>query len=147
MRKYSQRDPKWSREYLGDSRYTVGRWGCLMTAIAMIHSRFYRKNPMTPLEGAKNFKYTEDGLLRWDSDFPGMEFVRRGYGTPSNHLVKEYTGRERGIAVQVDHTHWAPVYFFGWWGIYIIDPFFGDVVRLYKRYDRITGFALFEKSE
>ncbi|MFN2140702.1 MAG: NBR1-Ig-like domain-containing protein [Candidatus Promineifilaceae bacterium] len=45
---YSQIDPAWRHEPLGNGMQTIGSWGCLMTCMAMMLSAYGR--PHTPLE-------------------------------------------------------------------------------------------------
>ena len=45
---YSQRDPRWQGEQLGNGAATIGSWGCLMTCMAMALTAF--GTPVTPSE-------------------------------------------------------------------------------------------------
>lgn len=143
MRKYRQVDEQWSRDTLGKTNYTIGRWGCTITCICMLWTRFY-KDDFLPSRAAKQFKFTNDGRLYWSSDFSGMKFIRRGYGDPAKELMKEYVSKEKGMIIEVNYTHWVVLYYNGFLGPYILDPLDGKMKRLYKHY-RPTGYALFSK--
>ncbi len=51
---YSQRDPRWRNMFIGHSRSTMGRYGCLVTSIAMMVG-------VTPIEA--NRRLTQAGLI------------------------------------------------------------------------------------
>lgn len=142
MRILSQRDPIWANDKLGQSQSTVGRYGCTITSISM--GTDYFKSWKTPKELAKELKYTNEGLLLWDS-LPSatcFKLEKRFYGQ-QDHLIREALGSQKKIAlIQVENYHWVLALgknIFG--GYKIADPWFGDTSTT-KRYKSITGGAI-----
>jgi hypothetical protein len=148
MVKLSQRDPKWALEKIGKSKLTLGRYGCTITSICMIHSKFYPKSYILPPEAAKIWAFTDDGLIKWtDCKFDGMKFLKRGYGYNKEEIREAVKNPDKGVIVQVDGFHWiaANDYFLGVLGFN--DPWNGDTLyKFSKRYKDITGYAIFAKN-
>lgn len=153
MKTLCQSDPRWSLHKIRGTYLTLARWGCTITAICMIHSKFYR-NHIWPHQGASEWLFGTRGrlygLIFWTSSiFTGMEFVGRFKGY-NEQRIKEYSGDpNKGVILQVDKYHWVAVgdkrlglrrYF---------DPIDGRV--LYRltgrggRYRKVTGYAIFRK--
>lgn len=148
VKRYKQNDPEWATMYLGNTKYTMGRWGCLVTSITNLHTRFHRDSTLIPPDGAKTWKFTDDGLLIWSTDFPGMEFVKRGYGFPPREFFEENSTKEKGLVVQVDNYHWCMLHHYGALGPWLIDPLSGKLAPLrWLPYKTITGYALFHKKD
>ncbi len=66
MKFLSQQDPLWANKFLGQSKFTIGRYGCTTTCISMISDYFgcYQDPGMI----AQMFvKYTMDGYILWDT--------------------------------------------------------------------------------
>ena len=144
MKRYHQLDNRWASNTIGKTKLTLGRWGCLICALCTLWSRFYRKGSLIPPEAAKEWKFTKDGLLIWSTDFDGIKFIKRGYGKPDKSTMKAHTTKNDGMVIQVNNNHWVFLYYYGFWGAYIIDPLDGKIKHLYKNYTP-TGYALFHK--
>ena len=60
MKYYSQKDTKWAKEYIGKTKYTIGKYGCYITSLAMLLDK-------TPLqlnnELIRGFCFDHVGLL------------------------------------------------------------------------------------
>ncbi len=149
MFRLSQRDPKWDDTKIGKTKFTVGALGCTITSACMVHSKFYPKDFIKPNEAAAIWDFTSQALLKWTSDFDGMEFIKRGYGYNVQD-IKEFATKENcGVIVQVENgTHWCAVS--SWNHIFnrpiLHDPWTGEVLWFWTRkYRNITGYALFKK--
>lgn len=146
MSYFSQRDPRWSKEKIGESSLTVGRMGCCLTSISMLSSYF--ECLRLPSELAHNVHYyTKNGLVIWKNFvFSKMRFVGREY-MRNDEKIREYL-KDSGKAVifEVDNrAHWVV-------GIkptllgndyVIVDPWTGTKKTLKKEYKNITGAAYF----
>ena len=149
MEKLSQQNDIWADYKLGTTPFTVGKIGCTITSVCMIHSKFYR-NYIKPHEAAREWNFTARGLLYWNSDFTGMKFKWRGYKN-DKEVIDEYANDpNKGVIVEVGYKHWIAVgpksilglqrYYDSWDGSWFYE------LGLKQRYGRITGYALFEKA-
>lgn len=152
MQRLSQRDERWASVKLGKSPLTVGRFGCTITSICMLHSGFYGQEYIRPDQAAKTFSFTRSGLIQWgETNFPGMKFVKRGYGFHYAD-IKEFASKPNcGVIVEVENgTHWCAVHSWNSWFSRptLIDPWTSKVLWNWKKtYRNITGYALFKKDE
>lgn len=144
MKILSQRDPKWAFVNIGDSKLTVGGFGCLISVLSMFSS-WYGKF-LDPAFLAKHLKFTSSGLLLWQSitasELP-FRFVYRYY-TKNDVKIKEILASKNGAcALQVNNgKHWVALIGYSLiYGYKIADPYFGDIIYLNKRYPNITGYA------
>jgi hypothetical protein len=65
IQKYSQNNPKWKDDFMGDSNLTLGKYGCLTSAICTLASYF--GETLTPKDLASHKElYTKDGLIIWN---------------------------------------------------------------------------------
>jgi len=152
MKRWSQRDSRWNNTYFNGAikspKTTVGTIGCAVTSVCMVHSKFYPRNPITPLEAAKTWKFTRNGLLIWgETDFPGMKFVVRKTDY-NKDMIKEYAkDKNKGVIVEVNRNHWCAVWGWSIFGPVLFDPWDGKIYwKVPKKY-RISGFALFSNLE
>ena len=75
---YKQKDPAWVNARLGGE--TIGKYGCLVTAMAMLHS--YTAGPCTPVDMTQMLQFTNDGSLKkWD-DITALGYAVETYSTP-----------------------------------------------------------------
>ena len=75
---YLQKDPAWVNASLGGE--TIGQYGCLVTAMAMLHS--YTAGPCTPVDMTAKLTFTNDGSLqKWD-DITALGYTVESYSTP-----------------------------------------------------------------
>jgi len=150
MQRLSQRNPIWAAHKIGKTKFTIGKLGCTITSICMIHSKFYR-NYIKPHEAAGEWKFDSRGRIFWtSSDFTGMTFRWRGYAN-DKEVISEYANDpKKGVIVEVGYKHWIAVgpksilglqrYYDSWDGTWFYKG------GLKKKYGRITGYALFEKT-
>lgn len=65
---FSQLDPQWAGDKMGNCGITIGNYGCAMTAMAMVLTSFgVEVNPKTLNEYlGSNHGYDPDCLIRWE---------------------------------------------------------------------------------
>lgn len=145
MKMYSQRDPRWSFEKLGESARTVGSDGCLDTSLMMLENWYNPNAQHTPGWGARNLGYTREGLFLWKSmdGKTSMRFVWRYYRRDDEKILQILRSRDNACVLQVNNgKHWvALIGYSRISGYKIADPIDGKVVWLKDRYPNITGFA------
>lgn len=144
MLSYSQRNPKWAANKLGNSALTIGRYGCTTTCIADL-STYFGDN-LNPLQVSKAIQYTRDGLILWQScKFKHFQFWFREYGRKDTNIRNALADPKLAVILEVDKSHWVVAT--GTFGAdyKIADPWFGDRSTT-KRYNRITGAAYFKSN-
>lgn len=150
---YSQRDPRWARETLGNTPYTIKEWGCTITSICMMFEDL--GVIMNPSQVAKRFKFDNQGRLIWKSseiDLPKrkkIKFTGRFYQSPIQKIVREYVNNpDAGMLLEINGgSHW--VYLKKWtvfnrfWYL-CADPLQlpAKIVKMPKW--KITGYATFQ---
>lgn len=142
MQILGQRDPRWAREYLGQSTSTVGRYGCTITSISMATDAFMQWR--TPKELARTLSFTKDGLIIWSSlpEKTCFKLERRFYRQQDAVIQEALANPKKVCLIQVENYHWVLATgksIFG--GYRIADPWFGDRSTT-KRYKSITGGAV-----
>ena len=144
MESFSQRDGRWAAARLGQSKLTMGRYGCTTTCIADL-STYFGDN-LDPLKTSQIIKYTPQGLVLWQSCvFPHFKFERREYGRNDANIIKAMHDPDRAVILEVAHaSHWV-VAIGGGPTYKIADPWLGDKNTM-KRYDNnITGATYFKR--
>lgn len=67
---YKQGDSRWRNQLLGSSDVTLGDYGCAITSVAMVDSKFDPANPWNPGQVDEWFTnhdgYVEGNLVAWD---------------------------------------------------------------------------------
>jgi len=112
--KYSQNDDSWAGDYIGKSRYTMGGWGCLISAYAMrLNTLGWKTNPaqlnryMTP-RGA----FTNDARYYWGSIGRAYDLKETVIDARARRVTKqEIDELEEKIELQpiihVDYNPWT----------------------------------------
>lgn len=146
VKKLSQLDPRWATTKIGRSKLTVGRWGCFLTSLCMGRSRLYPGSDWTPEKAAKDLKFTRQGLLIHNQDYPGFQFAGRIRAWNDEKKLKKFMrSKDQFACIAVNNdSHWVFAYYVGWFGIYILDPLDGKK-KLLKRHYVPSGFALYLK--
>lgn len=119
----SQRDSKWKDIKIGETNSTIGRYGCLITAIAIVTGT----TPDVVNARLKEVKGFQDDLVIWSKipeALPGVEF-RKLSSTYDNNVVRA----NLPCLVRVDGS---PIGSSQHWVVYIgnqqmIDPWFGEI--------------------
>jgi len=141
-----QGDGRWNRITLGKTKFTLGRWGCTITSLCMMLSKFTLAFPY-PDGAAKQWKFDSSGRIIWGkSDFVYAKFIGRYTSYNPLSIEKYANDPSKGVVVEVDHYHWCCVNRWENGKPVLYDPLIGDELLDYKkRYKRITKFVLFDK--
>jgi hypothetical protein len=85
MQHYSQRDPRWSRNRLGNSSVTIGSHGCLLTCVSMITST----QPDEANRQITTRGFNSRGELLWypAGEILGFEYLGWSSGRPMRYPV------------------------------------------------------------
>lgn len=140
----SQQDPRWANVTLGNSRYTIGRYGCTTTCLSMLSDYF--KCYQAPDKVAKGgAKYTLDGYIIWESlNFSSMAFEARVRSRDDKMIQTSLNDRTRAVILNVNNgAHWVVavnkvLFSNDYW---VIDPWSGNKVKACKTYKNIVGSA------
>lgn len=139
-----QDDPRWDNVTIGNTPYTVGDWGCLITSLSMLS--YWYKDYKDPAWIAKNLRYTSNGSLYWTSmngKLP-MNFVRRYYVRNITKIVSILKSKDNACVIEVPYgkwKHWLAVVGFEANAIVAADPIDGTRCYPESKYGKITGFA------
>lgn len=138
---FSQRDSRWAKVTMGNSMATLRDYGCTITSIARINY-LINKKVIDPGKLAKTFKFTNDGLLYWDSVAAIGLKANRVREVPSIDLLKNNAGK---MIIELNYTprHWVAVEGVDMLGkVNVMDPLTGNMSK--KNRSEITAYALFQ---
>lgn len=146
MKILNQRDARWSSVEMGKSNVSLGKAGCLVTAISMLSSYFGEW--ISPDVLAKTQNFTKNGLLMWKGlNVPKMAFESRLYGRNDSEIGKSLKDANKAVILEVQGSHWVVCLGQDEKGRYrIADPFFGDKSTIARYKNQITGSAHFKRS-
>ncbi len=132
---FKQNDPRWKNITIGNSRSTLGRYGCAVASVAMVLK--YHGNNVTPGELAKQPIFYKD-LIKWPSEFGNVELVyNKTRSLVDWNRVDEELSRGYPVIVLIRRTN-------GTGGHYVVivgkdksngkyvvhDPYFGENIYL-----------------
>lgn len=147
MKSFSQREPLWAYEKIKGSELTIGRFGCLITCIADL-STYFQDN-LTPLDINAICKFTNSGLLYWDSAvFGHFKFRKRERFRNDKGITDALKDPLSAVLLEVANgSHWVVgVEHYANNGVYkIADPWLGDWSSTKRYADNITGSAYFSR--
>lgn len=145
MKILSQKDPQWANVRLGQSNKTNASDGCLNTCNSAVTDEI--GNYHNPKWTAQNLDFTLAGLFLWASIIKvKLDFVYRFYLQDDVKIKKAFADPDQFVVLQVNNNHW--LWLVGVKGGYrVMDPFYGDVIRITQRKYKITGFAILEKQD
>lgn len=113
----------------------------------MVLSKLHGKAP-SPADMAKKWAFNEDGEILWTlSDFAGMGFKKRGYVYNAEEIKEYAQSEQKGVILQVNHSHWIAVAGVSDGKLVVHDPIDGNVYTGVPSRYTVTGYALFEKTE
>jgi len=148
MKKYNQRTLKGT---IGDTRILLSRYGCYISSICSGWSRIYPKGSLHPHEAARIWDFTKDGLLKYSTDFDGIEFCGKIKGEPSNDELAHWVrSKDRFMVLELNGgAHFVFVYYYplsiGVNGTVVIDSLGGKVRPFWLTGYQCTGARLFKK--
>ena len=151
---FSQLDPRWYRERLGETIYTIKEWGCTICAIAMMIFALLGKI-VFPSELAKIFKFLSNGKLIWSSVHYShggktLKFTHRVRNQrPSFSQMTKYANEPHlGMLLEINNgSHWV---FLKKWSVFSLwwylcgDPYKYPAKFIKYSKKKITGYATFE---
>lgn len=134
---YSQLDPKWKNNRIGNSNVTIGGYGCALTCVA--ESSKNGDNPATPADLASDRSlFTADGSILWNKAFAKIGGIAKYERRYESHLpeVKENQSLLVNVSVRTSYgLHWVL-----WNNGKILDPL-GGVERSLDYYP-VVGYNL-----
>lgn len=147
MLRLSQRDPRWAAEKIGDSPYTVGRYGCTLTSVSMASDYF--RCYKDPKWMARNLSYTKDGLILWQSIGKNLcfEFLWRFYTFNQKVIDRALKDPDQVCLLQVQNYHWVvAVRKVPFTSTYVIaDPWTGTTSTTLRYNNQVTGGAVLKR--
>ncbi len=148
MQLYSQIDPRWGRTTIGYTPFRIEKWGCTLTSLCMLLTKFYPELVYLPSEAAKEWVYDEQAKIVWTkSKFPGIKFVYRDFGYNKSKVVEFATNSGKGVLLEVNGNHWVAVEGMENGKYIICDPLDGKIYHGLPSKYQITGSARFEMTE
>lgn len=157
---WSQRDPKWASDKMGNSNITLGEQGCLVTCVASVMKYFGIEtdpkdyNHLLSNHGGyapPNLMYWLMPEILWKNKVKRTEykvFYGKGWETTAKQILAEH----RPAIAQVDfipggvmNQHWVVLIgeVGGVWWCY--DPWYGSAFPLKDKYDEIYRIAGYKK--
>lgn len=155
----SQKDDRWASERLGTSAVTIGAYGCLLTASAMI-ARYFGKNTDPKRLNADLVKvdgYESGNLLKYASVtvlYPDIQVDWNKFTTnPPDALIDEVLMQEIPVIAQVDYNpdtsvleqHWVVIIGKDANGYLIADPIDGTVSNLSRYGGKLYRMVVYEQ--
>lgn len=148
MQSFSQRDPRWANNKLGNSALTIGRYGCTTTCIADL-STYYGDN-FDPALAAKKIQYIQ-GLVIWGSCvFTNFQFWFRQQGRHDQDIKNALADPNLSVILNVANgSHWVVATGYDpRKNLYTIaDPWLGDKADMSRYGNNITGAAFFKRKQ
>jgi len=122
--KLSQRDPHWSFKTIGNSKSTIGAYGCTLTCVSMASSWF--NCYQDPAWMAKNLRYLND-LIIWQSinEKTCFDFEWRYYKNDQAKFKEAISNPRKICMLQVFGRHWVLATSKLWTGYTAVDPWTG----------------------
>jgi hypothetical protein len=144
--RYSQNNPKWKNDKMGNSRWTLGAKGCTTTSICTLASYF--GDTITPKELATHKElYTADGLVIWkqlNGILKTLNFLYRYYSfsetVVDDALIKD---PNKCVLLQVNNkTHWVSALKKVYGGYVCSNPWTFPATNKTYKFKEITGMAV-----
>ncbi len=139
-----QDDSKWDKVTIGNTPYTVGRWGCLITSLSML--TFWYGKYINPGELAKKLEFNSNGEILWRSinEACPFDFVYRYYNRDIDKIKNIIYSADNSCVIRVPYGkyyHWLTAVSSDEAGVVAADPIDGSRCYPEKKYGWINGFA------
>ena len=108
---FSQRDPRWCKQYIGGSNLTVGEVGCYLTAVAMIHKRAGTSTSPSIIAANRNYFFSSTALMLTPPAPSGYTYKRYDYF--KTDVIDDELSTGRPIVAHVRTNN-------GWGGHFIV---------------------------
>lgn len=96
---FSQRDPRWCRQYVGGSNMTVGEVGCYLTSVAMIHKKYGSSTSPSVVAANRNYFFSNTALMLTPPAPSGYTYKRYDYF--KTDIIDNELNAERPVIVHV----------------------------------------------
>lgn len=147
---FSQRDPRWCKQYVGGSSMTVGEVGCYLTSVAMIHKRNGVSTSPAIFAANRNYFFSSTALMLTPPAPAGHTYRRYDYFNMST--IDNELAADRPVIVHVKTNNGYGGHFIvlvsGSSGNYTIhDPWYGADLSFSDRYrtSQIDSVRVFTK--
>ena len=147
---YSQRDPRWCKQYVGASNLTVGEVGCYLTSVAMIFKRYGHDTSPARFAANNNYFFSNTALMLTPPAPAGYTYKRVDY--VNLETLDSELREDRPVVVHVRTNNGYGGHFIvirsGSGGDYIMnDPWYGADLAFSKYYatGQIDSLRLFTK--
>ena len=107
---FKQYDTRWKDYPLGTQGGTIGKIGCLTTAIAMVESHSSSET-VTPVQMAKKLSYSGSGSLYWPADYVRVS-ASENYLSEIYSLLTKGKSVIMGAKTSSGGQHWVVIYGF-----------------------------------
>jgi peptidoglycan hydrolase CwlO-like protein len=141
---YSQRDPRWCRQFIGNSRDTVGEVGCFINSISMVYKKLgFDITPSAYAANSSNF-WGNTAYMATPSPPSGYTYKQIAY---NSGIIDDELKAGRYVIAQVRMNNVAGMHFIviisGSNGNYTIhDPWFGADQKFSDRYSPALVMSL-----
>lgn len=143
MKILSQRRPLWAEKRIGNSKLTIGRYGCTITCLSMLTSIF--GDFVLPDEIADHKEwFTHGGLVVWGAlKLPHIAFEKRLCDKYVKEIEESLKSPEKAVILEIwSKSHWVVGIRKTIWGNYAVaDPWQGKIITIAP--SDITGSAHF----
>lgn len=147
---FSQRDPRWCKQYIGGSNMTIGKVGCYISAVTMVHKKY--GSSMDPSSFAKNRShfFANTAFMLTPPSPSGYTYKRQDYFNKDTLDKELREGRPVIVHVSVKNGYGGHfvVIISGEDGHYKMhDPWYGADLDFSSRYSlgMINSMRLFTK--
>lgn len=128
---FSQRDPRWCKQYIGNSSLTVGEVGCYLTSVAMIHKSTGVSTTPSVIGANTNYYFASTALMLSPPSPAGHTYKRYDYFTIDT--IDDELNQGRPVIVHVKTNN-------GWGGHFIV--LYSGSSGSYKMHDPWYGADL-----
>jgi hypothetical protein len=140
-----QTDPRWTKERLGNSMATMGRYGCYVSSLCMALEKL-RGYFCDPRDAVRYWKFTARGLLMASTTFKGMKRIKK-VDYYNRKEVEEYTNsKDKAVILCLNYgAHFIYVDRVENGKMIVVDPLVGDFGEIDNV--KITGMRVYEATK
>ncbi len=147
---FSQRDPRWCRQYVGGSSLTVGEVGCYLTSVTMVHKKYGSSTSPSLIAANRNYFFSNTALMLTPPAPSGYTYKRYDYFKTDIIDNELSAGRPVIVHVRLNNGYGGHfvVLFSGSSGSYTMhDPWYGADLNFSSHYSTgmIDSLRVFTK--
>jgi len=146
---YSQRDPRWCKNFIGNTRYTIGAAGCYVSSVAMVHKKAGNDSLTPGVYASDTSRFLSDARMRTPLVPSGYFYKPVPYST---EVIDRELDAGRYVVAEMRASTISGQHFIviisGQKGVYKIhDPWFGADLNFSDRYSSsgVMSLRLFTK--